>query len=278
MEETGVLRMRSTHAFLFSLFAIAFTTISLISCASKPVTLSERDPAAKRSTTLCGVDTSELTVWTLHDMAQAGRTEELNCLFDNGASTTHLPDGYSAGMGARVLGSGGGIGRVLGMFTNQNWRGKIFFPGTATESHGLNRIKAVLFGTPDVPITPMGAFTTKLLQKGEEPLAPNVKSTVVILNYANPYSTKPPWLQERILRRIPVYDVMVAIPGKYGRDTLYLGKTWLGKYDKNGDFHADNPDKLIAYYFLDFSDGAFKAQYEEHWDGSKEKLIDHRKY
>jgi len=64
----------------------------------------------------------------------------------------------------------------------------------------------------------------------------------------------------------------VAVKGKYG--PVFIGKTWLGKYDKQGEFTAFNPDKLIAWYFLDFNDGALKEQQEKHWDGSQEELLD----
>ena len=48
----------------------------------------------------------------------------------------------------------------------------------------------------------------------------------------------------------------------------------MGKYDKNGEFTASNPDKLAARYFLDFNEGALKEQSEHHWDGSQEELLD----
>ena len=65
--------------------------------------------------------------------------------------------------------------------------------------------------------------------------------------------------------------MQVAVKGKYG--PVFIGKTWLGKYDKQG-FTASNPDKLIAWYFLDFNDGGLKEQQEKHWDGSQEEFID----
>ena len=79
-------------------------------------------------------------------------------------------------------------------------------------------------------------------------------------------------MQEFLGTKLHVYDVMVAVKGKYG--PIFVGKTWLGKYDKNGEFTASNPDKLAARYFLDFNEGALKEQSEHHWDGSTEELLD----
>jgi hypothetical protein len=43
---------------------------------------------------------------------------------------------------------------------------------------------------------------------------------------------------------------------------------------KQGEFTASDPDKLIAWYFIDFNDGALKEQQEKHWDGSNEEFLD----
>jgi len=114
----------------------------------------------------------------------------------------------------------------------------------------------------------MAKFVTKLLDS--HPLAPKAKSNLVILNYAD-LQTRPYW-QETLLSKVPVYDVQVAVKGKYG--PVFIGKTWLGKYDKQGEFTASNPDKLIAWYFIDFNEGALKEQQASHWDGSEEELLD----
>lgn len=74
------------------------------------------------------------------------------------------------------------------------------------------------------------------------------------------------------MSKVPVFDVQVAVPGKYG--PVYIGKTWLGKYTKNREFTATDPNKLIARYFLDFNPEAVKEQKEEHWDGSEEDVLD----
>ena len=210
-----------------------------------------------------------LTVWTLHEMAQRKQFKELNDLFNNGLTMNSLPVGLAAGAAARVLDiDNKTIAEALDSFTGKNWRGKVFFPSNnKTVSEGRNRIKASML-LPHSPIVPMCKFDTKLLDS--HPLAPDAKSNLVILNYAH-VKTRP-YLQEQALAKVPVYDVQVAVKGKYG--PVFIGKTWLGKYDKQGEFTASNPDKLIAWYFLDFNDGALKEQQEKHWDGSSEEFLD----
>src|SRR5262245_33224062 len=210
-----------------------------------------------------------LTVWTLSEMAQQKRFDELNDLFNNGLTMNALPVGLAAGAAARVLDIGNKtIADALDALSGRNWRGKVFFPSTdRTVSKGRNRIRASLV-LPRAPIVPMAKFDTRLLDS--HPLAPQAKSNVVILNYADP-QTRPYW-QEMALSKVPVYDVQVAVKGKYG--PVFIGKTWLGKYDTQGNFTASNPDKLIAWYFIDFNDGALKEQQAQHWDGSDEEFLD----
>jgi len=210
-----------------------------------------------------------LTVWTLHEMAQKKQFNELNDLFNNGLTMNSLPVGLAAGAAARVFDIDNKIiADALDALTGRNWRGKVFFPSTNKKvSKGRNRMKASLL-RPNAPIVPMAKFDTMLLDS--HPLVPEAKSNVVILNYAD-LQTRPYW-QELALTKVPVYDVQVAVKGKYG--PVFIGKTWLGKYDKQGEFTASNPDKLIAWYFIDFNDGAIKEQKEKHWDGSEEEFID----
>jgi len=118
------------------------------------------------------------------------------------------------------------------------------------------------------PIVPMARFDTMLLDS--DSLAADATSNVVVLNYAH-LKTRP-YLQELILSKVQVYDVQVAVRGKYG--PIFLGKTWLGRYDEKGQFTAFDPGQLIARYFLDFNEGAIKEQQEEHWDGSEEEFVD----
>ena len=223
----------------------------------------EHDDASLRT----GAD--GLTVWTLHEMAQKKQFNELNDLFNNGLTMNSLPVGLAAGAAARVFDIDNKmIADALDAITGRNWRGKVFFPSTNKKvSKGRNRMKASLL-LPNAPIVPMAKFDTMLLDS--HPLVPEAKSNVVILNYAD-LQTRP-YLQELILTKVPVYDVQVAVKGKYG--PVFIGKTWLGKYDKQGEFTASNPDKLIAWYFIDFNDGAIKEQMEKHWDGSEEEFLD----
>ena len=198
----------------------------------------------------------DLTIWKLQEMAQSRQYDDLNKLFNHGLSMERLPVGYAAGRGSRVLNIGGAFGKILVAITGANWYGKIFYNSADPKnSHGLNRIRQRL-GDSDTPIEPMGAFTTQLRDAHE--LVPEVTSNFVILNYAHPESKNPPNIQEVLIKKIPVYDVMVAVPGKYG--PLYVGKTWYGSYDSNGEFHAQNAKKLIAWYFLDYNAGALREQ------------------
>jgi len=210
-----------------------------------------------------------LTVWVLHEMAQRKQFDELDDLFNNGLTMNSLPVGLAAGAAARVLDINNKlIADALDSLTGRNWRGKVFFPSNnRTVSEGRNRMKSSLL-LPRSPVVPMAKFVTKLLDS--HPLAPDAKSNLVILNYAD-LKTKP-YLQEEVLAKVPVYDVQVAVKGKYG--PVFIGKTWLGKYDKQGEFTASNPDKLIAWYFIDFNEGALREQREKHWDGSEEEFID----
>ena len=210
-----------------------------------------------------------LTVWTLHDMAKRKQFKELNDLFNNGLSMNSLPVGLAAGAAARVLDVDNKVvADALDSFAGKNWRGKWFFSSNDKRvSKGRNRIKASVV-LPNSPIVPMCKFDTMLLDS--DPLVPEANSNVVILSYPDP-ETKP-YLMERAFTKIQVYDVQVAVRGKYG--PVFIGKTWLGKYDKQGEFTASNPDKLIAWYFIDFNDGALKEQRESHWDRSEEELLD----
>ena len=210
-----------------------------------------------------------LTVWTLHEMAQRKQFKELNELFNNGLTMNALPVGLAAGAAARVLDvDNKTIAEALDALTGNYWRGKWFFPSSNKKvSKGRNRVKTSML-LPHARIVPMLKFDTMLLDT--HPLVPEAQSNLVILNYADP-QTRPYW-QELALSKVQVYDVQVAVKGKYG--PVFIGKTWLGKYDKQGEFTASNPDKLIAWYFIDFNEGAVKEQMAQHWDGSEEELLD----
>jgi hypothetical protein len=210
-----------------------------------------------------------LTVWTLREMAGDRRFNELNDLFNNGLTMNSLPVGLAAGAAARVLDLDNKlIADALDHVTGKNWRGKVFFTSNNKRvSEGRNRIRASLL-LPNSPIVPMCKFDTMLLDS--HPLTPEAKSNVVILSYPNP-GTRPYW-QELAFTKVQVYDVQVAVKGKYG--PVFIGKTWVGKYDKDAKFTASNADKLIAWYFIDFNDGALKEQQEKHWDGSSEEFLE----
>jgi len=210
-----------------------------------------------------------LTIWALQKMAQEKRFKELDDLFSNGLTMNALPVGYAAGAAARVLDvDNKPIAEALDHLTGRNWRGKVFFTSNSKRvSEGRNRMRESLLRA-NSPIVPMAKFVTRLLDG--HPLAPGVISNVVILNYADVRTR--PYVQERALSMVPVYDVQVAVRGQYG--PVFVGKTWLGKYDKQGEFTASHPDRLIAWYFLDFNDDAIREQRKNHWDGSDEDLLD----
>jgi hypothetical protein len=207
-----------------------------------------------------------LTVWALQEMLREKRYDELNSLFDDGLTMNSLPVGISAGAGGAALDIG--IDPIVSWLALKLWRGKIFFPSNNRRvSEGRNRMrKSVL--SPFSPFVPMAKFTTMLLDS--HPVAPRAKSNLVVLNYFDP-KTKP-YLIEIIATEVHGYDVMVAVKGKYG--PVFVGKTWLGKYDDRGEFTAHDPDKIIGYYFLDFNEAAVREQREHHLDGSEEEVLD----
>lgn len=210
-----------------------------------------------------------LTVWDLKKMVEEKRFNELENLFNNGLNMNSLPIGYAAGAALALLGRESKlITEWLDILVEKNWRGKVFFSSNDKRvSQGRNRIKSSLV-TSGAPIVPMVRFTTMLLDG--HPLTPQAKSNLVILSYTDPLTK--PYLMEHVISKVQCYDVMVAVKGKYG--PVFVGKTWLGKYDRNGEFTASNPDKLAAWYFLDFNEGALKEQRESHWDGSEEDILD----
>jgi hypothetical protein len=210
-----------------------------------------------------------LTVWDLQKMALDKRFKELDDLFDNGLTMNALPVGMSAGAGVATFDTDIKlINEWLSVFAGKNWRGKIFFSSNdKTVSQGRNRIRSSLVN-PRSPIVPMAKFTTKLLDS--HPLAPRAKSNLVVLIYTDPLTK--PYLQEIIAAKLNGLDLQVAVKGKYG--PVFIGKTWLGKYDKNGEFTTDDPNKVVGRYFLDFNEGALKEQREDHWDGSEEEVLD----
>ncbi|WP_413290180.1 hypothetical protein [Bdellovibrio sp. HCB337] len=253
-----------------SILCLASVLIFTISCAH--TSSSERNPAqdgtVQETVKTPPLRADETTIWTLQELAQKGRLDILEDLFNNhGINLEKVPEGYAAGAGARVFDLGTPLfAKALDSLTGANWRGKIFFPSeNPRKSMGLNRIRHTLLLKTSV--TPMASFVTQLLDK--HPLVPKAKSNVVILNYAKP-NTKGYW-QEWALTQIQVYDVMVAVPGRYG--PVFIGKTWLGSYADNRTFNTDEPNRLIAWFFLDFNSEAVAVQQKEHWDGSKEKIL-----
>src|SRR5215467_9983938 len=211
-----------------------------------------------------------LTVWVLQKMAQEKRYKELDYLFDNGLNMNALPVGMSAGAGVSTLDpkliNEKLVNEWMSGFAENNWRGKIFFlSNNKRVSQGMNRLRSSWVNSR-APFVPMMKFTTILLDS--HVLAPGAKSNLVSLTYQNP-RTKPYW-QERLAAKLQAIDLQVAVKGKYG--PVYVGKTWFGKYDKDGKFTAKDPNKVVGRYFIDFNEGALKEQRESHLDGSEENV------
>jgi hypothetical protein len=209
------------------------------------------------------------TIWTLQKMALDKRFKELDDLFDNGVSLNSLPVGMSAGVGASTLDTDIKlVNEWMTMFAGKNWRGKIFFSSNDKRvSQGRNRIRSN-FLSSSAPFVPMMKFATMLLDS--HPLTSTAKSNIVSLTYTDPLTK--PYLNEFLATKLQALDLQVAVKGKYG--PVYIGKTWFGKYDKNGEFSANVPHKVVGLYFLDFNEGALKEQKESHWDGSEEEILD----
>jgi hypothetical protein len=141
------------------------------------------------------------------------------------------------------------------MLVGSKWRGKIFLKSNdPKKTRGLNRIKE-----PLGPFVPADTFVASIVN--EHPLLPKFdqNKNMILLNYTHPNLAKNRSVIQRLLKKIQVFDIMVQVPGRFG--PLFVGKTWLGRYDrKTGGFQADNPRRLIAWYFLDFNTGALEYQ------------------
>ena len=241
----------------------------------------------------------QLDVWSLQKLAADGKTDVLNELFNHHSiSLTQLPVGFAAGTGTRILGLEDlyksyaanraplllnspvseivkKIANLLEVLTGANWRGKMFFPSVSPDkSMGLNRIKHFVT-IPYAKIERMGSFVTRLVPNTDD-LAQEVRGEVtsganlVILNYAHPIQPASLYWQEYVLNYIQVYDVMAAVPGKYG--PVFIGKTWIGDYDKTTSEFKPYAKQLVAWFFLDFNPAAMAAQKQDHWDKSEEDM------
>lgn len=197
-----------------------------------------------------------LDIWVLQKVARCGQIERLDELFYQASiPLSQMPQGYSAGTGARVLGVDSFLAGPLEMLVGSKWRGKIFLKSNdPKKTSGLNRIKE-----PLGPFVPAATFVASIVH--EHPLLPQFdpQKNMILLNYTHPNLAKNRSVIQRLLKKIQVFDIMVQVPGRFG--PLFVGKTWLGRYDrKTGRFQADNPRTLIAWYFLDFNQGALDYQ------------------
>jgi len=114
-----------------------------------------------------------LTVWDLKRMAQEKRFSELDNLFDNGLNMNALPVGLAAGTPfALWAGDKKLIAEWLDLFTDKNWRGKVYFSSTNKRvSQGRNRVRKS-FVLPNSPFVPssnlLRCYWTAILWRREQ--------------------------------------------------------------------------------------------------------------
>jgi hypothetical protein len=249
-----------------NLYLISFV-LGLTACVHSSV---KRHPSAD--------ETSNLTVWELQDMSKTEQGRRaIDEMFEGPGDldATVLPTGPAAGAGASVFNINfEPLDTVLKFLVKDNWKGKVFFPSADGQlSMGLNRIANAKIenglNNPEqsdpnytVNVDHIASFVTYLQDRGPG------RAKMVILNYSEPRTEKSTWHELLLDKWIEVYDVMVPVKGKYG--TIYLGKTWQGHYNpSNHKFTANNPDKLIARFYLDFNPGALAAQHTvDHWNNT----------
>lgn len=270
------------------LVLIAFLSLAANGCATNGVS---RSPSADMSVGSECDDMGDISIWSLKCMAQSKQVDKLEELFNNGERMDRLPEGYAAGAGARVFNSKTPLGQaLLDGITGKDWRGKMFFPSLDGKvSMGLNRIRG---NFPGSHVVPMASFVTELVEPDQiidyEKMIPGIvaknatrtadkKANLVILNYSKPVTTGEFWQELALdgdgLLHIQVYDVMAGVRKKNGH-LIYIGKTWLGEYNDKHEFHTDRPDRLIAWFFLDFDPEVVAYQKANHWDRSEEDKLD----
>lgn len=269
-------------------FNIVFllSTLFILSCSHQPTEL-KRSPGNTDEQMGNNSETpdfvippeNEITVEFLQNMLTKDKdgVKKANYLFNRSIKIDRIPEGYSAGRGARVFGTEIEIfNQFLNTLVKLSWKGKIFF--TPTEegnlSMGLNRIRAAGKSV----YVPMASFVTKLVDHHE--FVEDFKGqSLVILNYAHPLTEKK-YIHESILNKnLEVYDLMAPIKGKYG--TIFIGKTWAGKYDKvTSKFTPKDKNNLTAWFFLDFNpqaladqDAEFEASNKTSYNPSTEKIM-----
>ena len=219
-----------------------------------------------------------VTTYTLKEMIDNGQEKIVLDYFNNyGVNMISLPAGYAAGTGARIFGLDVDslTSRLLGILTGKSWYGK-FFEGTdecRITSTGANRIWSedrVEFVTQIIPKDQLHRYTN---------IAVNPRSNVVELNYSdtrpgysrsidsrNSKQRDPLGTVARLVEKLGIYDLIVAIPGRYG--PIWLGRTWRGDYSGQGPEHRpdfepyfkDDSQKQIAWFFLDFNEAALAKQ------------------
>ncbi|MBI3548989.1 MAG: hypothetical protein HY078_08120 [Elusimicrobia bacterium] len=233
----------------------AFAADADFQLGSKRVPLFSKDEVFQASDKRLAVGAEGITINELSALAKEKKFDVLEKLFKEYAVTVAcLPHGHSAGAPGGVFvehvrtGVSGAFTELAGLL----WQGKVFSPGAGpecrSESNGENRVSALEYIK----------FVPRLI--GKSSLASTRASNMVELNYSAPGVGVLPLA----VRALGVYDLMAAVPGKYG--PLYIGKTWLGRYNKGNapdSFVKYRNSKQVAWFFLDFSEGALNDQKQD---------------
>ena len=192
---------------------------------------------------------------------------------------SYLPRGFSAGLGAAIdLSENRDASDALEHLTGKVWQGKYFErPDQCLRlTRGANRIARNIRIDFVARLIPQDLIDHYV--QGPEGLDIHARSNYVDLDYK---STQPQKRRESpeqpntyadddfpVLRRmaglvekVGVYDLGVMIPGRNG--PILVGRTWLGEYADNREetYSASALEgKQIAWFFLDFNEGAIAAQ------------------
>ncbi len=200
---------------------------------------------------------NELGIYTLERLAKKGNYRVLDYIFNcQSEYIKSLPSGYAAGTGSKTSIARDVFAKLTEDELKSLWHGKIFFQ---SENERMTVGKSRLYSREKKKIIPMVNFVSRLAES--HPYVPEIASgaNVITLNYAHLKTPRKKHQLETLLNGLQTYDVLVAI--KDSDKKLFIGKTWQGKYDRGTTkFTADEPEKVIAWFFLDFSESGLAAQ------------------
>lgn len=200
---------------------------------------------------------NELGIYTLERLAKKENYRVLDYIFNcKSEYIKSLPSGYAAGTGSKSSLARDVFAKFREDELKSLWHGKIFFQ---SENERMTVGKSRLYSRDQKKIIPMANFVSRLAET--HPYVPEIASgaNVITLNYSHLKTPRKKHHLETLLDDLQTYDVLVAI--KDSDKKLYIGKTWKGKYDRSTTkFTADEPEKVIAWFFLDFSESGLAAQ------------------